>query len=141
MTFDGQGISSHPNHISIPHGIIHLLPQLPSPIPKLYTLISLPVFAKYQGPIAPALAKYDLALQKLWQGLYAYVFSPAPSERAKVQIPVFISGFDGYLLALKSMYQHQSQLVWFRWLYVLFSRYMWVNEWLEMEIPVVKPVV
>ena len=99
------------------------------------------MFVKYQGPIVPALAKYDLALQKVWQNLYAYALSPAPSDRAKVPIPVFVSGFDGYLLALKSMYQHQSQLVWFRWLYAVFSRYMWVNEWLEMDIPIVKPAV
>jgi N-acetylglucosaminylphosphatidylinositol deacetylase len=24
--------------------------------------------------------------------------------------------------------------VWFRWLYVSFSRYMWVNEWLEVKV-------
>jgi len=52
-----------------------------------------------------------------------------------VTIPVFISGAQEYLTALKSMYQHRSQIVWFRYLYVAASRYMWVNEWLEVRIP------
>lgn len=32
------------------------------------------------------------------------------------------------------MWQHWSQLVWFRWFYVFFSRYMWVNEWAEITV-------
>jgi len=39
-----------------------------------------------------------------------------------------------YLTALRAMRQHWSQLVWFRWLYVLFSKYMWVNEWVEVQV-------
>jgi N-acetylglucosaminylphosphatidylinositol deacetylase len=53
----------------------------------------------------------------------------------QVSIPVFVSGIQEYLMALKAMYQHRSQLVWFRYLYVVASRYMWVNEWLEVRIP------
>ena len=59
-----------------------------------------------------------------------------PDER--VSVPVFVSGAREYLTALKSMYEHRSQLVWFRWLYVVASRYMWVNEWLEVRIPSAK---
>lgn len=45
-----------------------------------------------------------------------------------------MSGWDGYMRALQAMMQHHSQLVWFRWLYVSFSRYMWVNEWAEVPV-------
>jgi len=138
LTFDEKGISLHPNHISIPFGLRHLLStQLPHPIPKLYTLISLPPFAKFQGPVAPVLAKYDLVLQHVWYSIYAYLFG-TPSEvnpDDQISVPVFVSGAQEYLTALKSMYQHRSQLVWFRWLYIAASRYMWVNEWLEVKIP------
>jgi N-acetylglucosaminylphosphatidylinositol deacetylase len=138
LTFDEKGISLHPNHMSIPHGLIHLLStQLSHPIPKLYTLISLPPFAKFQGPLAPVLAKYDLVLQTVWHFVYAYLFgmpSEVPTDE-RVSVPVFVSGAREYLTALKSMYEHRSQLVWFRWLYVVASRYMWVNEWLEVRIP------
>lgn len=138
LTFDHQGISSHPNHKAIPLGLEHLLSsRLSHPIPKLYTLISLPLFAKFQGPLAPILAKYDLFLQRIWQSIHAYFFG-TPSEVGpddRLVLPVFVSGVQEYLTALKSMRQHRSQLVWFRYLYVVASRYMWVNEWLEVKVP------
>jgi len=45
---------------------------------------------------------------------------------------LIVAGVPQYLTALKAMRKHKSQLVWFRWLYVSFSRYMWVNEWMEV---------
>jgi N-acetylglucosaminylphosphatidylinositol deacetylase len=48
--------------------------------------------------------------------------------------PIFVAGIPEYLRALQAMRMHKSQLVWFRWLYVTFSRYMWVNEWLEVQL-------
>lgn len=50
-------------------------------------------------------------------------------------MPAFVSGIEGYMAALRAMAQHRSQLVWFRWLYVAFSRYMWVNEWVRVLPP------
>jgi len=44
----------------------------------------------------------------------------------------FVSSFRGYAIAFNAMQEHSSQLVWFRWLYILFSRYMWMNEWTAM---------
>jgi hypothetical protein len=37
------------------------------------------------------------------------------------------STVEGYKLALEAMMRHKSQLVWFRWLYVGASKYMWSN--------------
>jgi len=51
-----------------------------------------------------------------------------------VNTPVFVSGLWEYWTALQAMRAHGSQLEWFRWLYVVFSRYMWVNEWVEVEV-------
>jgi N-acetylglucosaminylphosphatidylinositol deacetylase len=48
--------------------------------------------------------------------------------------PMFISGTSDYLQAVTAMRAHQSQLVWFRWMYIMFSRYMWVNEWTEVRL-------
>jgi N-acetylglucosaminylphosphatidylinositol deacetylase len=41
---------------------------------------------------------------------------------------------SGYWQALKAMMQHRSQLVWFRWLYVAFSKYMWSNRLVEVDL-------
>jgi N-acetylglucosaminylphosphatidylinositol deacetylase len=49
-------------------------------------------------------------------------------------LPVFVSGAKEYLSALRAMQAHRSQLVGFRWLYLAFSRYMWVNEWVEVKV-------
>ena len=137
LTFDQGGISGHPNHASIQHGIIDLIhsPNRSSPLstPKLYTLISLPKFAKFQGPLAPVLAKYDIALQHIWRTAYVYLLG-SPKEEVP-HMPVFVSSISDYIVALHAMYEHWSQLVWFRWLYVGASRYMWVNEWAQVVAP------
>ena len=44
-----------------------------------------------------------------------------------------IMGREGYLQAILAMRQHRSQLVWFRYLYLIFSRYMYINEWVEWK--------
>ena len=74
--------------------------------PQLFTLVSVPLVTKYNGILSPLLAKGTVS-----------------------QTPVFVSGMHEYWRAVMAMRQHKSQLVWFRYLYVLFSRYMWVNEW------------
>lgn len=43
----------------------------------------------------------------------------------------FVSTPAQYATALNAMTAHKSQLVWFRWLYVAFSRLMWVNQLME----------
>ncbi|CAO3673230.1 unnamed protein product [Rhizopus stolonifer] len=66
---------------------------------RLYTLISIGLVRKYIGIL-------DLLSQEPLR---------------------FISPPISYLVTHKAMRQHQTQLVWFRWLYVTFSRYMFIN--------------
>ena len=130
LTFDHQGISSHPNHGSLPSGAARLVTSLAASVPappRLYALITVPLVPKYVGPLAALLAKADLtfaALLRRWGVDY-------PQQN----MPVFVAGAGQYQTALRAMMQHQSQLVWFRWLYVAFSRYMWVNEWVRVLPP------
>ncbi|KAF8488078.1 putative deacetylase LmbE-like domain-containing protein [Gautieria morchelliformis] len=118
LTFDQVGVSQHPNHISLPGGVSHLLSSPGAPSVQAFALRTVPLFHKYLGPVAPFLTKLGLCLP----------WTSSTNEHTH------IAGFGEYLSALRAMYQHQSQLVWFRWLYVLFSRYMWVNEWFEMDV-------
>ena len=46
----------------------------------------------------------------------------------------FVATWERYFTTLRAMRQHESQLVWFRYLYVSFSRYMWTNEWEEILV-------
>lgn len=135
LTFDQQGISSHPNHFSLPFGAAELITSLSNVSqnpPRLYTLITAPLVHKYLGPLAPLLAKLDLNFAFLLQhlGLIGKE-SSGGGQIGGARIPVFVSGIQEYRTAFRAMMEHRSQLVWFRWLYVAFSRYMWVNEWVE----------
>lgn len=71
---------------------------------KLYRLVSIPLVRKYIGIL-------DLLL-----------------PIRNTDETTFISPPFAYLTTHKAMRQHKSQLVWFRWLYVTFSRYMFVND-------------
>ncbi|KAF5368938.1 hypothetical protein D9758_002919 [Tetrapyrgos nigripes] len=158
LTFDQGGISGHPNHKSIPQGITHLISTYPSdlesaaiPRPRLYTLITVPLSIKYISILAPLLAKYDLYAAQILHYIVLMLESRASPTSTRSDsgsdgtkpsvstpqaypnsIPVFVSGMKEYLTALRAMKEHWSQLVWFRWLNVMFSRYMWVNEWVEV---------
>jgi len=139
LTFDRWGISSHPNHQSLPRGVAHYLnASLPwtSKTPRLFTLVSVPVVHKYIGPTSALLARWDLTIQSLfdWGSAILAGGRPEKPHQSQPRLAVFVSGFKEYRAALRAMMQHHSQLVWFRWLYVAFSRYMWVNEWVEAKI-------
>ncbi|OSD01444.1 LmbE-like protein [Trametes coccinea BRFM310] len=140
LTFDEHGVSSHPNHVSLPKGAAHLLSTLPGastkPRPRLFSLITVPLHEKYLGPVVPISTKLALSIAQLWhrrprdaEKTDAEVATTGTGTQARV--PVAVSGLAGYARALRAMMQHRSQLVWFRWLYVSFLRYMWVNEWVE----------
>ncbi|KDQ10283.1 hypothetical protein BOTBODRAFT_36393 [Botryobasidium botryosum FD-172 SS1] len=108
LTFDSFGVSRHPNHISLPLGVSHLLcdPTLQRPAPALYSLRTTSLVQKYTG--------------------MASLIFPSPRTAGGFKV---VSGVRQYVQALKAMMKHWSQLVWFRWLYIAFSRYMWINEW------------
>ena len=116
LTFDEHGISNHPNHYSLPMGAAYLLRKIPNMPIRILSLKTVPILPKYTGLFSPITTN-------IW---YSFI--------SNSRQPVFVAGLKGYRTALQAMYQHWSQLVWFRWLYVLFSRYMWVNEWHPVHI-------
>ncbi|PCH35190.1 LmbE-like protein [Wolfiporia cocos MD-104 SS10] len=161
LTFDQYGISGHPNHISLPLGAARLIEFLSSdngsntPLPRLFTLVSATLLQKYTGPIAPLVLRTRAQKLFAWGSGRAQRGAAAPDaitahststprdpvgqQSARVNldarcVPIAVSGAGEYQTALRAMMQHRSQLVWFRWLYVAFSWYMWVNEWVEVHV-------
>ncbi|EDO50071.1 predicted protein [Nematostella vectensis] len=112
VTFDGYGISGHRNHIAL-YKSLNTLPNGPEGkglhIP-IYTLESVPLVRKY-------ISFLDLP----WS-----IFS-----RSNLSLP----GFTWlYIISLqRAMATHYSQYVWFRRLYVVFSRYMVMNTLLRTQ--------
>ncbi|KAF5329980.1 hypothetical protein D9611_010465 [Ephemerocybe angulata] len=143
LTFDSDGISGHPNHKALPEGVKQLALALSdSEKPRLFTLISVPTFGKYTSVMGPFLGKFDLYASKaliFYEGVVHGFMEradliPAGTAAKKTLMPVYVSGYAAYLTSFKAMLAHQSQLVWFRWLYLAFSRYMWINEWAEVKL-------
>jgi N-acetylglucosaminylphosphatidylinositol deacetylase len=104
ISFDQYGVSGHRNHSSIYYALLNL-PQT-SRIHFL-SLQSLPIYRKY------------LTLIELIR-----VYSKPKSTNLKT----FILPVKDCLTPHKAMFEHRSQLVWFRYLYLLFSRYIWIND-------------
>ncbi|KAF9476957.1 LmbE-like protein [Pholiota conissans] len=149
LTFDSQGISSHPNHKSIHRGVQTLIQNLGETSSKqprrLYTLVSSSLAYKYISILSVTFGKVDVYGYRWMQMLenyiievlaiwYPEIMTPAiPRHPDGHAMPEFISGIEGYAKALEAMKMHDSQLVWFRWLYVAFSKYMWVNSWVQVS--------
>ncbi|TIC23933.1 LmbE-like protein [Wallemia mellicola] len=93
LTFDKEGVSSHPNHKSIHWGTkrvdLEKCTLRTHSIPMKYSMFSI------------------------------------PPEKSSLTI---FSSFGDYIRSIGGMMRHKSQLVWFRVLYILISRYMWINE-------------
>ncbi|KAG2139431.1 putative deacetylase LmbE-like domain-containing protein [Suillus cothurnatus] len=123
LTFDTKGISLHPNHFSLPLGASYLIKSLSSSshtsVPRLFSLVTVPVLSKYAGLPSAILVRLGIIFQ---------TFEPTVDS-----LPVFISGIPDYLTTVRAILAHDSQMVWFRYLYITFSRYMWVNEWIEFK--------
>ncbi|EJC97674.1 LmbE-like protein [Fomitiporia mediterranea MF3/22] len=151
ITFDDRGISSHPNHISLIHGARELLANSPGNNLRAFSLKTVGIISKYTGAGAALFAKLEQAFCSITPGLpllYGLLLDVLPALPGGLRITdctkydagetgssvLFVSGWKEYMTALRAMRMHRSQLVWFRWLYVAFSRYMWVNELNEIVV-------
>ncbi|XP_056126053.1 N-acetylglucosaminyl-phosphatidylinositol de-N-acetylase [Rhinichthys klamathensis goyatoka] len=104
LTFDGRGVSGHANHIAIYKTLSHLASagRLPEGC-QIFSLHSISILRKY-------LSVLELPVSWLLPSDFCCLIGQEEYKRAK-----------------KAMLCHRSQLLWFRRLYILFSRYMFIN--------------
>ena len=108
MTFDNYGVSGHKNHISIYRGLKRLVDQRSlSHTISVYTLDSVTL-----------LRKYIFVLDLVWSFLTRKL--------------IFVSGLSHVSKCQQAMATHKSQYVWFRKLYIIFSRYMIINTFTQI---------
>ncbi|XP_073948281.1 phosphatidylinositol glycan anchor biosynthesis class L [Choristoneura fumiferana] len=103
VSFDRGGVSSHPNHSAVFYAIAYMFVE--KLMPKrctVYTLDTVNILRKYWGFL-------DLPL--------SFVLS---SKR-------YFLRWTESRRVVRAMKRHTSQMVWFRHLYVFFSRYMIIN--------------
>lgn len=128
VTFDSHGISSHPNHCSCYNGAMYFVAsynqQHASPI-ALYTLTSIPIFRKY-------ISVLDAPISLLFSKLPLTSPSTAGDQVArtpKTETVLFVSGLLDYARAFGAMvFAHRTQMLWFRWGWIITGRYMVVND-------------
>ncbi|KAM6296593.1 N-acetylglucosaminyl-phosphatidylinositol de-N-acetylase [Aegotheles albertisi] len=104
VTFDAGGVSGHANHISLYTAIryLHSEGKLPEGC-RVLVLESVNLFRKY-------ISILDVLLSCLLPRDALFILTEEETEQAR-----------------RAMWCHGSQLLWFRRLYVLFSRYMVIN--------------
>lgn len=146
ITFDQNGISSHPNHISLYHGARAFVASLtttssiPSPI-DIYTLTTVNVLRKYVGIfdafttlVSGTLAQWRQSGGRSSTTTTAKTTITSTSTTARKEHPpalVIMHGLGkgGWLTAREAMTRaHLSQMVWFRYGWITLSRYMFMND-------------
>jgi len=134
VTFDSSGVSSHPNHISLYHGARAFLTDLmrgksgwSCPV-DLYVLTSVSIARKY-------LSVFDIVATLFsWAGAAGNDGGKKKKKGGKERPDalLFVNqlvGGGALGAAWGAMTEaHQSQMVWFRWLWIVFSRYMVMND-------------
>ncbi|XP_026778202.3 N-acetylglucosaminyl-phosphatidylinositol de-N-acetylase [Pangasianodon hypophthalmus] len=104
LTFDEGGVSGHANHIAIYKALSHLafVGRIPEDC-QVLSLHTISILRKY-------LSIFELPISWLLPSSFCCIIGPNEYKKAK-----------------EAMLRHRSQLLWFRRLYILFSRYMFVN--------------
>ncbi|CCW62223.1 unnamed protein product [Phytomonas sp. EM1] len=115
VTFDKFGVSGHPNHIAVHNGVLGLKRGMPPGLLFLQ-LRSRSILSKYTG---------------IFSVLSPLLFMKENRDRRNFFIP--IPPFS-LLCTWNAMMNHATQLVWFRYLFVIFSSYTYLNEFTEMRI-------
>ncbi|OCF31873.1 hypothetical protein I317_02948 [Kwoniella heveanensis CBS 569] len=141
ITFDDKGISNHPNHIALSRAIAYL--PTPDP-PRIIQLRSPATLPKFTGPLY-AIYLYlkdelDILLTRMLSSVgtstrtdSSSTTTTTPEGQQEPNTHIVVSSPAQWLQSVQAMMYHKSQLVWFRWLYLAFSRLMWINELVEVR--------
>lgn len=120
ITFDDDGISSHPNHISCLNGVRDYIRTISSTT-HLYTLTTVPLWRKY-------LSTFDGPLSLMFHNIN--ISSGTLSDSTAIPAGLLLVNTPAQTrIAQKAMtHAHVSQMRWFRWGWIGLSRYMVIND-------------
>lgn len=84
------------------------------------------VFTKFTGGLFPSAHIFGGIIMNACERVKATIgLSGKMRETTSI---VIVGSVWNWLTGWKAMLEHKTQLVWFRWLYLAFSRLMWMNE-------------
>lgn len=107
ITFDRYGVSGHCNHCDVHYGTRKFLSESSTESIEALQLVSTSIFRKYSGPL------------DIWLSLLYTIFYPRRQSFCLVNAHP--------RRCFLAMAEHESQWVWFRRLFVLFSSYSYIN--------------
>lgn len=107
VTFDKKGISGHLNHVAVCFAVQALRTEEEYKSIKMFELDTVNVVRKFIG-------------------IFDLVFSGTDALS-------FLN--NKFWVNWKAMHAHKSQFVWFRWLFLVFSRYVYINTLTEKKFP------
>ncbi|KAF9192152.1 hypothetical protein BGZ51_006126 [Haplosporangium sp. Z 767] len=140
ITFDDKGVSGHTNHIACYVGLTYFIQTFKdnTPVKTCYVLKSVSLLRKYIAildlPFTMVMteALMPLVSQITGLGSTAALIGGQNSATNRTNLRpselLFVSSPSAIVQAKGAMEKHESQMVWFRKLYVIFSRYMSINE-------------
>lgn len=142
ITFDDKGVSNHPNHISLFHGTKEFVAKYLKPKRdfnfKFYVLKSLNFWEKYSFTL---LTNVELFVDLLSKFVFSNIlkininisFFNAYSDKQLPSIK-FYSDLNMLSVSYAAMaYGHFSQMVWFRYGWLIFSRYLTFNHLIQVN--------
>lgn len=118
ITFDRGGISGHVNHRSIALGMEYYISRMDQ-TPLIYQLSTVSSVFEYTsiGDLIRTLVKF---LPRL--------FVSSTDYRV-----LFVNSPWKYLQALRAFHAHRSQVLWYRHIYTIFSRHMFINDLVQIS--------
>lgn len=130
ITFDEKGVSNHPNHKSVYYGAVKLAQDKRYKLDLLYTLKSWNFFTKYSFNL--------VTTYELFQRMYAtFIKSSLEDSIDMIKEPTLkiYLNVNNFIVALASMSAaHFSQMVYFRYGWLLLSKYLNSNELVRVDI-------
>lgn len=131
ITFDAFGVSGHPNHCDTSLAVRKALGETPKAY-DLLELVTVPLAVKYTGLIGIVYEAVNLMAESAMTKFDRLAAGNIPAESlppsaVSDQYVALIDWGEAWSFGFGAMKCHGSQLVWFRYLYLLFSRYLHVN--------------
>lgn len=111
VTFDRKGVSGHANHVATSLGIHALRKEEAYKDIKMFELVTVNIIRKYISVLDGIFTGFDRL--------------------------VFMS--NTFWVNWKAMYTHKSQFVWYRWFFLVFSRYVYINHLNELPFEATSP--
>ncbi len=125
VSFDNQGISGHINHRAVAFAVRLLTKNTNYTMIKMsYELKSVSILRKY----ASLLDFYVIFISRLLHSLLSYLIPFHLISSSHISDILLINTPNDYLASRNAFASHKSQFSWDRYIYLIASRYMFINE-------------